>query len=407
MRFHAFLLVALSTSAGVYAADWPQWLGPNRDGSVPENVKPWKGDLKVLWRVKLGESHSSPVVAGGLVFVHSKVRDKNEEIVQAFDAKTGEAKWEQTYDKPEFTTMFGNGPRATPCVHDGMVYTFGITGVLACWEAATGKPVWKIETLKDPKKDNLFFGLSASPLIVGDNVVIQGGGSGSKGLKAYNRKTGKLAWTAGDDPASYAAPVLLDQNIVVLTGAHLMSVSPSGSIRWKFPFKDALNESSTTPIKVGESYVAASVTAGAVAVKEVEKDGKPAVEQVWRNRALTCYFSTPVIADKEHLFLVTGVLSVKPTVTLRCVESATGKEVWKKPNVGNYHAALLRFADGNLLMHEDSSGDLKLLALNAKEYQELAKSKGCGKTWAHPAIANGRIYLRDDNELICLSLGNE
>ena len=106
------------------------------------------------------------------------------------------------------------------------MYTFGNTGVLACWDAATGKPVWKVETLADPKKDNLFFGLSASPLVVGDNVVVQGGGNGSKGLKAYDRKTGKPAWKAGDDPASYAAPVLLDKDIVVLTGANLMAVSP-------------------------------------------------------------------------------------------------------------------------------------------------------------------------------------
>lgn len=407
MRFAVVALAIFIVSSQSTAGDWPQWLGPNRDGSVPEKVAPWKSDLKVLWKKEVGEGHSSPVVAGGLVYLHTKVSGKEAELVQAFDAKTGNEVWKESYDKPAFTTLFGNGPRATPCVRDGLIYTFGITGVLACWEAKSGKPVWKTETLGDPKKDNLFFGLSASPLVVGDNVIVQGGGKGRQGLKAFDRKTGKPAWTAGKDPASYAAPVLLGKNIVALTGENLISISPAGEIRWQFPFKDKLNESSTTPIKVGDLFIAASVTAGAVAVKESDKDGKPAVEQVWKNPSLTCYFSTPVPGDKDHLYLVTGTISINPTVTLRCVETATGKEVWKKPNVGKYHAALLRLADGDLLMQDDSTGDLRLLAANAKEYQELARSKACGATWAHPAIADGKIYVRDAKELVCLSLGNE
>lgn len=401
------LIVALAIAPLAQAADWPQWLGPNRDGSVPEKVAPWTGDLKVLWREPVGEGHSSPVVAGGLVFLQTKPKDMEVERIQAFDAKSGKLKWEQQHTKTPLKTLFGEGPRATPCIHDGRVYTFGITGILAAWNAADGKPIWKVDTLADPKKDNLFFGLSASPLIVGENVVVQGGGSGSKGLKAYDRKSGKLAWTAGDDPASYAAPVVLGKDIVALTGANLKAVSPTGEARWKFPFKDALNESSTTPIQVGELIVAASVTAGGVAVRISDQDGKPTPAQAWKNPTLTCYFSTPVPADKEHLFAVTGVASLaNPSVTLRCVETATGKEVWKKPNVGKYHAALLRLADGNLLMHEDG-GDLRLLAPNVKEYQELAKSKASGSTWAHPAIADGKIYVRDAKELICLALVGE
>ncbi len=230
MRLPTTLAVLVVLSPFAAAADWPQWLGPNRDGSVPEKVVPWKGDLKVLWRADVGEGHSSPVVAGGLVYLHTKVAGKDAEMVQAFDAKTGNEVWKQAYDKPAFTTLFGNGPRATPCLHDGMIYTFGITGVLAGWDAKSGKPIWKRDTLADPKKDNLFFGVSASPLIVGQNVIVQGGGKGSRGLKAFDCKTGKPAWTAGKDPASYAAPVLFGNEIVVLTGQNLMSVSRDGKL---------------------------------------------------------------------------------------------------------------------------------------------------------------------------------
>lgn len=406
----ALLSVALTCALATLAAgadpkagtDWPQWLGPNRDGSTTATVAPWKGDLTPAWRVTVGEGHSSPVVAGGLVFLHTKVADQDAERVQAFDAKTGKQKWEQTYDKPKFQTLFGDGPRATPVVHDGLVYTFGITGTLACWEAATGKPVWKTEVLADVKKDNLYFGLSASPLIVGDNVVVQGGTGTSKGLKAFDRKTGKPAWSAGEDPASYAAPVLFDKEIVVLTGANLMSVAPDGKVNWAFPFKDQLNESSTTPVKAGDLYIAASVTAGAVGVRVA--DMKP--DAAWKNAQLTCYFSTPVADGKGHLFLVTGVPSLKsPAVTLRCVDAATGKELWSKPKMGKYHAALLRMGDGNLLMHDDTTGDLRLVAPDPKEYRELARSKACGPTWAHPAIAGGLVFVRDHKELVALSLG--
>lgn len=404
MRPRTILAVFLSLAPAAAAADWPQWLGPTRDGAIPGKLAPWTGDLKVAWRVPVGEGNSSPVVAGGLVFLHSKVAGKDAEVVQARDAKTGDVKWEQTYAKTPFKPFYGEGPRATPTVHDGLVYTVGNTGVLACWEAATGKPVWKVETLADPKKDNLWFGLSASPLIVGENVVVQGGGGGSKGLRAYDWKTGKPAWTAGDDAASYAAPVLVGGDVLALTGAHLVSVSPAGAVKWKVPFKDALNESSTTPIKAGDFYIASSVTAGAIGVQVADKDGRPAAAVAWKNPKLTCYFSTPVPVGKDHLYLITGVASLtNAAVALRCVETATGKEVWSKPNIGKYHAALLRDEAGTILMHADD-GSLRLLAPSVTKYEERAASKACGPTWAHPALAGGRVYVRDAKEVVCLEL---
>lgn len=399
------LFALLLTAPLALASDWPQWLGPNRDGGSTESVAPWKENLKPLWKTKVGEGNSSPVVAGGLVFMHTKVAGKDVEKVQAFDAKTGESKWEQTYEKFPFAPKFGEGPRATPVVADGKVYTFGNTGTLACWQATDGKPVWKVETLKDPKKDNLFFGISASPMIVGDLVVVQAGGGSSSGLKAYDRNTGKEAWTAGKDAASYAAPVLIDNEIVALTGANLIGVSPKGDVKWSTPFRDLLNESSTTPIKTGDLYIAGSVTAGSIGVKIDRSSEKAKVQSIWRNPKLTCYFSTPVPISRDHLYVVTGTIT-NPTVTLRCIEIATGKEVWNKPKVGKYHAALLRMADGNLLMHDDG-GQLALLKPNVKEYEEISRSPVCGPTWAHPALSNGILYVRDDKELIAVALPNK
>ncbi len=396
------LIALVLTASAAVAGDWPQWLGPNRDGVSSETVAPWAGTLKPLWTVKVGEGNSSPVVAGGLVFLHTKVAGKDAEQVQAFDPKTGDQKWEQTYEKTAFAPLFGLGPRATPTVAGDRVYTFGNTGVLACWEAATGKPIWKIDTLKDPKKDNLGFGVSASPLVVDKLVIVQGGAGTSKGVKAYDRLTGKEAWTAGEDAASYAAPVFIDGEIVVLTGAHLCGISPKGRVNWKTPFKDFLNESSTTPIKTGGLYIAGSVTAGAIGVNSAQMLNLPEPRVMWKNPELTCYFSTPVPVSKDHFYVVTGTIK-HPAVTLKCVETATGKEVWNKPKVGKYHAALMRLADGNLLMHDDG-GQLALLKPSVKEYEEVCRSPVCGPTWAHPALANGVLYVRDAGELVAVAL---
>jgi outer membrane protein assembly factor BamB len=399
------MIAALAFTGSAVSADWPQWLGPNRDGSSPEKMAPWKGELKQLWKKPVGEGNSSPIVAGGLVFLHTKVKDKNVEMVQAFDAKSGDLKWEKTYEKSAFKPFFGEGPRSTPCLQDGKLFTFGNTGVLTCWNAADGELIWQKDTLKEFKEANLFFGLSTSPIIVDDNVLTLVG-KGKTGVAAFNKKDGKLAWTAGGDPASYSSPIVFGKGsrrqVVFLTGANVLGLSPSGEVLWKFPFVDALSESSTTPVKMNDLVIASSVKAGSVALKLSESDGKPSVKQEWKNPELTCYFSTPVQVGPDHVFMVTGVASLtSASITLRCVDVHTGKEIWNKPKLGKYHAALLKLGDGNLLAHTDH-GELILLAPDVKEYKELARAKICGETWAHPALANGLIYVRDAKELICI-----
>ena len=401
----SLLTLALSLTVAS-AADWPQFLGPTRDNVSPETVAPWAGDLKPLWTQPVGDSHSSPVVAGGRVYAFYQPKGKNADALAAFDAATGKRVWEKSYDREKFSPMFGNGPRATPVVAGGRVFTLGGTGILAAWDAKTGELQWKVEALKDFKAPNLFFGTSTSPLVEGDTVVVNVGGKGA-GVVAFGASSGKPVWKATDDAASYASPIAIgdgaDRQLVFLTGANILSLSPLGEKRWAFPFKDLLNESSTTPLKIDDRIFGSSVTAGSVMLKMVTKDGKPAVEQVWKKPELTCYFSTPVVAGK-HLYMVNGALSFKdPSITLRCVEVETGKVTWEKKKVGKYHAAILRTGDGKLLMLDDF-GNLSLFEADPTGYKELAKSKVCGPTWAHPALVGGKLYLRDETDLICVPL---
>jgi outer membrane protein assembly factor BamB len=395
-------------AAPAKAADWPQFLGPNRDDTTKEVVEPWKGDLKPLWKQPVGDAHSSPVVADGIVYAFYQPKGKNADALAAFDAKTGERKWEKSYDRAEYKPPFGNGPRSTPAVSEGKVFTYSGLGILACWDAKTGAIDWKVEPLKEFKTANPFFGTSTSPIVVDGKVIVMVGGKGS-GVVAFNVKDGKPVWQATDDPASYSSPTKVGNQLVFLTGAHLLGVSTKGQKLWSVPFEGKVGpiiESSATPIEAGDLVIGSTVSSGAIALKVTEKDGKYTTQEAWRNKTLTCYFSTPVVVG-EYLYMVNGTASItNPTITLRCVELKSGKVAWEKKGVGAYHAAILRCGPAGrerLLMLNDE-GELTLFEPNAKEFKPLAKSKVCGKTWAHPALVDGRLYLRDEKELVCVEL---
>lgn len=400
-------LVVLVLFAGVAPAeDWAQWLGPRRDNSTVEKIEPWKDPPKVLWRVPVGDGHSSPIIAGGKVFLHHLKGGTTEEIA-AYDAGTGKPAWSESYERAKFSSIFGNGPRSTPLVHDGKVYTLGVTGVLACWDAASGKKVWMIDTAKEFNPPALTFGVSCSPLIEGDKLLVNVGAKGAS-VVAFDRKEGTVAWKSQDDRASYSSPIAIGEGrlrqIVFLTQKGVSSFNPTdGSLNWQVPLVDLLNESSTTPVKVGDMLLASSVTFGSLGLQLKDNQNKPAAEQKWKNPGLTCYFSTPV-AVGPHVYLVSGSFLPPPKANLHCVDVQTGKVLWKKESVGKYHAALVRTANEKLLMLDDN-GFLTLLEPNAKEYRELARAKVCSPPcWAHPAVSNGRVYLRDAKELICVQL---
>ncbi|MGE3807133.1 MAG: PQQ-binding-like beta-propeller repeat protein [Gemmataceae bacterium] len=398
------LLLSLILVTAARAADWPQWLGPNRDGVSTEKVAPWKKAPERVWAMPVGDGHSSPIVADGKVFLHYGVKGKNAEEVAAFDAKTGKKLWSTQYERVAFESPFGYGPRGTPAHVDGKLYTLGVTGVLCCFDAKEGKILWQIDTLKKYEAPNLTFGVSCSPLIDGDNVIVMVGKGAT--VVAFERTKGTEVWKSLEDPASYSSPVLFgtgkDKQVVLLTQQGVVGLDPaSGKEFWRYKLVDLLSESSTTPVKMDDVIFASSVTFGGVGLKMETKEGKPATAEVWKSKPLTCYFSTPVVADK-HLYAVTGQI-VPPQANLRCVDPKTGKVLWTQNKVGKYHAALLRTGNDKLLMLDDGGG-LALLEPDAKGFKEVCRSKVSGPTWAHPALANGLLYLRDAKELICLKM---
>ncbi len=391
------MLLALALAVAP-PADWPQFLGPTRDGVTTEVVPAWTDTPAVAWRLPVGPGHSSPVVSGGVVYHFDQPKGKNADRLMALELATGKLRWETSYDRPEFKPPFGDGPRGTPSVVAGKVYTLGGTGVLACWDATTGAVVWQRDTLKDFKADNLVFGVSGSPLVSDGKVFVNVGGKGA-GLVAFDAGTGNTVWQATDDGASYSSPIVAGKQVVFLTKQRLVAVDPAdGAVKWSYPFQDAMSESATAPLAVGDTLIGSSVTLGSVALKP----GDGAASRVWKNPQLNCYFSTPVAAG-DDLYMLNGVLSISPSISLRCVEAATGKVRWEKKGVGKFHAALVRDGAGNLLMFDDG-GKLTLFAADPAGYKELAAAKVCGPTWAHPAVAGGLVVVRDEKELLALKL---
>ncbi|VTS07135.1 PQQ-like beta-propeller repeat protein [Tuwongella immobilis] len=407
----AFVLagwLALVSPWAVSAADWPQWLGPNRNGISTETIAPWTGPLKPSWSVSVGEGHSSPVVAAGKIFVHSKVAGQEAERVQAFELATGKPIWEKTYTRPAFTSPFGLGPRSTPAVSGETLITLGSTGILTAWKTTDGSQLWQIDTAKQFDAPKLTFGVSTSPLVLGNQVIVNVGAKGAS-MVSFSLTDGAVIWKCRSDPASYSSPVLLELDgkpqLVALTGSHVIGLNPeNGTVLWEQPFKDLLNESSTTPVKVGDLLIATSVTVGSIGLS-IDLDGKPSpVKQLWKSPVLTSYFTTPVPFAGNTLLMVTGQIIPPPTATLRCVDVVTGKELWKRKPVGKYHATLIGLGNGEVLMLEET-GDLVLIAANSKEYTEKARAKRiCGETWAHPALVDGTLIVRTANSLFALPL---
>ncbi len=407
------LLVLFLTSSLASAGDWPQWLGPNRDGASAETINAWKEAPKTVWRQVVGEGYSVPVVAAGRVFVHARVAGKDEEELLALDAASGKQLWRTSYKRAPYSSIINNGPQATPCVVRGRVYTFGITGVLGCFEAESGKEIWRVDAPKQLKTRVPQFGMTCSPLVVGNRVLVAVGGKGSA-VVAFDADTGEVAWKALDGPISTASPItylnrakkdMASLEAVFINNRSLVALNPfDGEVSWEYALSDQAVGTAPSPVAVGDLLLASTVKAGGIGVKLTHEDGKTTADGAWKNADLTGYFCTPLAVGKDHLYAVTSTLLPQPTSTLRCIDVKTGKEVWSEPKIGIFHAGLVR-TGGNRLLVLNDSGLLRLVEHDPKGYRELAKAQVCGSTFVTPALANGRLYARDNKGVVCVQLG--
>jgi outer membrane protein assembly factor BamB len=386
------------------AADWPQFLGPARNASSAETgllaAWPEKGP-PVLWEKDVGEGFSGPVVAGQTVILFHRVGDN--EVIEALDAAGGKGRWKVSYPTGYSDRLGkGDGPRATPLVAGGRVYTLGAEGTLRCSDLADGKKLWTRSLKDDYELRESWFGVGTSPLLEGDRLLVNVGAKGA-GIVAFDKDTGKEVWKATDDPASYSSPVAASidgvRHVFFLTREGLVDLDPKdGKVRctkrWRARYNESVN--AAAPVVVGDLlFLTASYQTGAVLLR-VRKDG---VEEVWKgDDSLSCHYNTPVYHD-GFLYGLDG--RQERGARLRCVELKTGRVKWSRDGFG---CASLLVADGRLLALTEN-GDLVLLEATPDGYREKARAAVlAGPCRAELALADGRLYGRGDKKLVCWNL---
>jgi outer membrane protein assembly factor BamB len=396
------LLVGLALAAASLGGDWPQLLGPTRNGVSPEKglLDSWPKDgPPVVWQRDVGEGYAGPVVAGGRLVVFHRVGD--EDVVDCLDAATGKPIWAYRY-RTDYEDDFGkgNGPRSTPVIAGGKVYTLGAGGRLLCLDLKKGTRVWEKELNTTYRVKKGFFGVGYSPLVVGDLLLANVGGVGA-GVVAFDKDTGKERWRATDQGASYSTPVAATvggvRHVFFFTREGLVSLDPDGgkvrfTKRWRSRNNASVNAAS--PLVLGGEYLflSASYDTGDVLLR-VKKDG---AEEVWRSReALSSHFGTPVPVGGQ-LYGFAG--RQEAGAQLRCIDWKTGKVRWTEADFGCGTV----LAAGNKLFVLSETGELVLVEAGGAKYAELARARVLGRALrAHLALAGGRLYARDNKKLVC------
>lgn len=388
----------------VVAADWPQYLGPQRNGvyaGPPLNEKWTSSGPRALWRKQIGQGLSGPVVAQDRLILFHRLQDR--EIVDALDPRTGTALWRHDYPtayRDDFG--FDEGPRAVPVVAESTVYTFGAEGRLHAIDLSTGKPLWNVDTMRQFGVAKGFFGAAGSPLIETGKVIANVGGKNA-GIVAFDARTGKVLWTATSDAASYssgvAATILGKRYAIFLTREGLVGLDPAdGQVRFQRPWRarQAASVNAATPIVVGNAiFVSAEYGPGAGVLRF---DGTKLADVWLSDDVLSNHYATSVYHE-GRLFGFHGRQEFGPV--FRAVQMETGKVLWSTQRFGAGSVTLA----GNRLLIARENGELVLAAVSPAAFQPVATAQVLPPTVrAYPALADGLLYLRNDDTLVCLDL---
>ena len=403
----------LAAMAAADAGEWPQILGPSRNGvaAADERLAPvWPAEgPRVVWRRPVGSGCAGVAVTEGRVILFHRVDDR--EVVEALDAATGESLWSDghpTSFRPQVGG--GDGPLCTPVVQDGRVIAFGPQGILACVDLKTGRRLWQRDTHREFGAQEGYFGAGSTPLVIGDRVIVNVGGSRQDaGIVAFAAGTGETLWQATAEPASYSAPVAaavadlgdgkgLPQALVVSRYRCQLVDPTDGTNRWQIPFgMRGPTVNAATPLVIEDRLLlTASYGIGSICAR-FDRAGTTVL---WEgSESLATQYCTPIAID-GHLYAIDGRDDIPPA-DLKCIDLATGRVAWIERDFG--YGTLLA-ADGKLLATK-TDGELLLLEASPRGVKVLSRCRPLdGGIRALPALAAGRLYLRDDRSLVCLDL---
>ena len=419
-RFTVFLVVSALLCSGILtasAAEWPQWRGPNRDGVSGEVglLKEWSPNgPKVLWKVPLGEGFSGISVSQGRVY--TMFSEGNDEFVVCLDATDGGEIWRFRSDKNYHEGQGGNGPRATPTIDGDLLFTISAYGKLYALNTANGQEVWSHDLQRKFGSNMPRWGFSTSPLVDGESLLVEVGGKGEKSIVAFDKKNSDVVWSSHKDKLGYSSPIAITvkgvRQIICFTGTKLVSVSPTdGTIYWKYPWKTGYDVNAATPVFIppDKVFISSGYDKGAAvlqmrvfvspeddraATDQIrENQGTVRIEEIWKNRKMKNQFASSVLHE-NYLYGFDNSI-------LKCIEANTGEEQWKSRGFGKGTVIL---ADGHLIILSDR-GKLGLAEATPAGYMEKASAKVLnGLCWTAPTLAGGKLYVRNEEEMVCLDM---
>jgi outer membrane protein assembly factor BamB len=405
-RSIALALVIVLAPTASRADDWPQFLGPTRNGVSAEKglAASWPRDgPPILWQRDVGEGFSGPVVAGDHLIAFHRVGDQ--EVVECLHAATGKPLWKFAYATGYVDALGkGDGPRSTPMIIGSRVVTLGAEGMLTCLDLEKGTQEWSRSLHKSYKVPPSYFGVGTSP-IVADGMVLVNVGAKGAGVVAFRLEDGTEVWKATDDGPSYSSPVVTSvgkQHLAVFFtryGANVLDVK-TGALRysqkWRARYDASVN--AATPLVIGDRlFFSTCYETGALLLK-LKADGS--AEEAWQGEdVMDNHYNTAIFHD-GHLYGIHG--RQEKTPDFRCVDLATKKVAWEKKRYG---CATMVLADGRLIVLTEA-GDLVLVEATAQAYRELARARvfDAGPCRAQIALANGKLYARDQKKLVCFNL---
>jgi outer membrane protein assembly factor BamB len=382
-------------------SDWPEFRGPLRDSRVPgvTFATDWQqSPPKELWRRPVGLAYSSFAVVGDYLFTQEQRGE--EELVVCYRAATGDEVWTNAVAN-RYENNMGHGPRATPTFHEGKLYTMGPSGVLQCLDASTGKTVWKRDLTADVGASVPGWGFASSPLVVDDRVIVFAGAGDGKGVAAYDRASGDLAWSAGSGRSGYCsgqfARIAGVPQVLFTSGFGLQAFAPeSGEKLWEHAWDMGSNARVVQPLFVNDNTVAIGSSFGKgtrlVEISRVETAWN--VAEKWTTKRFRPYFNDQVFFE-GHCYGFDGN-------RLSCIDMATGERLWAGERYGGQ---ILLLSDMGVLLVLSEKGEVALVRATPDSYNKLASFHALsGKTWNHPVIANGKLFVRNAEEAACYDL---
>jgi outer membrane protein assembly factor BamB len=385
-------------AGGQASLDWPQWRGPNRDGSVLGFAAPaiWPDELTARWKTEVGLGYATPLVVGSRIYMFSRQGD--DEVMSALDASSGAVIWRMGYAAPftmnKSTARHGPGPKSTPVFFDGKLFSIGMTGVVTARDAATGRPLWQ-----KPGSPIVptFTTHAFSPLVDRGAVVFHVGGNIQGALTAFDVNTGGVRWQWSGDGPSYGSPIVADvdgtRQIITLTQTKLVGVdAATGALLWERPFTNSSVTNSATPILYGRTVIVSN--GGPIAAFSLSRrNNQWAAEEAWQNAEAPYRLSNTIVTG-DVLF----GLSTRNAGQYFGVDVKTGAALWSSDGRQAMNAAIARA--GDLLFSLEDDGELIVARASRTAFEPLRRYKvSDAETWAQPAYSGNRIFVKDVSTL--------